>query len=261
MSRGLDHSTAYARIRRRAATSARAKAVHAQLFTLRYLRELIRPRPTYAQAGEDLAVERLLGSVRSFVDIGAHDGITYSNTFLFALRGARGVCFEPIPTNFARLRALHRLTRRVECRNYGISDASRAGSMVAAHGLSYLPETLDEEHLRAHPELTPGSAPERVELRTFADSMHGLGLPNPVDLLSVDVEGHELPVLRSVADTGVLFRAVIVETHLDDQSTDERLWTHHDLGAIEDLLAALGYEPAETTFVNTVYVQRALSTV
>src|SRR5262249_22987803 len=40
----------------------------------------------------------------SFIDIGAHDGVTYSNSwFLEKKRGWRGVCIEPNPVVFKRL--------------------------------------------------------------------------------------------------------------------------------------------------------------
>ena len=41
---------------------------------------------SFAQAEEDLKLEELIGDVRWFVDIGANDGVTGSNTFYFALR-------------------------------------------------------------------------------------------------------------------------------------------------------------------------------
>ena len=51
----------------------------------------ISKKSSFAQAGEGLKLEELIGDVRWFVDIGANDGVTGSNTFYFALRGARGI--------------------------------------------------------------------------------------------------------------------------------------------------------------------------
>ena len=62
------------------------------------------PRPSYSQYGEDEILSDLLGPIDAVVDIGANDGVSGSNTFLFVLRGARALLFEPIPEIFAVLR-------------------------------------------------------------------------------------------------------------------------------------------------------------
>lgn len=129
-----------------------AKAVYARCFLLFYLWEKLkrkRVQRTYAQQGEDLKVGELLGHVGFFIDIGAHDGISGSNTFYWALRGARGICFEPVRQTYQKLRSLYLLNRRVICKNCGVSDRTRQSEIVALDFLSYLPETED----RAHSEL------------------------------------------------------------------------------------------------------------
>src|ERR1700682_1749414 len=109
-----------------------AKSLYSKCFVFRYLKAkaFCRGR-SFAQAGEDLQVESLIGNVNYFVDIGAYDGISGSNTFYFALKGARGVCFEPIKGAFSRLASLYRLNSKVSCRNCGISDENRHAEMVA----------------------------------------------------------------------------------------------------------------------------------
>ena len=39
-----------------------------------------------------------------FLDIGAHDGVNGNNTFLFEKIGWSGVCIEPIPSVFEKLK-------------------------------------------------------------------------------------------------------------------------------------------------------------
>ena len=39
-----------------------------------------------------------------FLDIGAHDGVTGSNTFFFEKLGWDGICLEPIPSVFDKLK-------------------------------------------------------------------------------------------------------------------------------------------------------------
>jgi FkbM family methyltransferase len=226
-----------------------ARYLYARSFALRYW-AAPRSGHSFAQAEEDLIIEKLLQRVGFFIDIGAHDGITGSNTFYFALRGARGICFEPVRWTFQKLQSLYALNRRVLCRNVAISDRSGETEIVGADFLSYIPETMDQVHLSAHPPLETKA--EKIKLLTFSKAIAGLDIPQTIDLLSVDVEGHELNVLRSIPFDRFKFRAVVLETHLQDNGTVK--WRHRDLDTIELLLSKAGYHRSSSTWVNTIYV-------
>ena len=233
------------------------RRLYFNLFTMRYVRALLFPRPSYAQAGEDTRIRELLNDVRFFIDIGSYDGITDSNTFLFALRGAHGICFEPVRETFIKLSALYRFNRRVECRCCGISDIKRQGTIYPMQGLSCIPETEDPDHSVCHPVLAQRTRCEPIQLVTFADAVAGLDLPDPIDLLSLDVEGHELNVLRSIPFEQFRFRMIVVETHLRQPLTSGFLWRHRDLDAINALLRTCGYYPVSESWANTLYAPRS----
>ena len=62
---------------------------------------------SYSQSGEENAILAAVmdkGYPCTFLDIGAFDGVTYSNTRALALAGWKGVLVEPSPRNFAALR-------------------------------------------------------------------------------------------------------------------------------------------------------------
>jgi len=59
----------------------------------------------YSQNEEEKYILQYLGDkVGSFIDIGANDGVTLSNTRALADRGWAGVLVEPSPTAFAKLK-------------------------------------------------------------------------------------------------------------------------------------------------------------
>jgi FkbM family methyltransferase len=236
-------------LRAMARHSPAARYLYARSFALRYL-AAPKSGHSFAQAGEDLMVENLLHRVEFFIDIGAHDGISGSNTFYFALRGARGICFEPVRWTFQKLKSLYAFNRRVQCRNVGISDSSGETDIVVADFLSYLPNTLDDAQLSTHPPLE--TKVERIKLLTFSQAIAGLNVPQTIDLLSIDVEGHELNVLRSIPFDQYRFRAIVLETHLEENGRLK--WRHRDLDAIELLLSAAGYHRSSSTWVNSIYV-------
>jgi len=235
-----------------------ASSIYGRLRCLHYLREKGRGTGSsrsysYPGHGDDLLAHKLLGSVQFFVDIGAGDGTTGSNTFYFALRGARGVCFEPLSASYASLRRLYLFNRKIVCRNCGISDRTRDAEIVSQRDRSYIPETEDQAHTRLFPvEASSGGALTRIRLQTFSDATRGIALPEVIDLLDIDVEGHELSVLRSIPFDRYDFRLIILETHLLDEHGGY-LWKHRDLDEMNRLLAERGYREVGRTPANTFY--------
>lgn len=84
---------------------------------------------SYAQGGEDLAVLNLFKLLEvekpSYLDIGAHDGMTISNTRLLYERGCRGVCVEANPALIPSL-----LAARPQDRVVNVGVAPQAGKLT-----------------------------------------------------------------------------------------------------------------------------------
>jgi len=215
------------------------------------------PKPTYAQCQEDMAVEILIGGVRKFVDIGAADGVTCSNTFLFALKGASGLSFEPTRQHFTVLKQLYAGNPRMICINEGCSDAEKQTVMQFDGLLSYIKETEDAGH-SAHVAryMTDKVQEQTVALRPFSFWLARHPQFRMVDLLSVDVEGHELNVLRGIDFTQFQTRLVVIETHSTDK--EGHAWLHRDYDSIDAVLKSAGYRPALKSPLNTFWISAGL---
>lgn len=221
---------------------------------LSYGRHRLAPQRTYAADYEDVAAWTLLGGVNTFVDVGANDGFTCSNTFLFAMRGARGFCFEPDPENFKRLSQWYRCQSRVRCIQQGMSD--RAGRLeMRSDGLLSAIIATDDVGLGQLLATwrNPDAALVEIEVSTLAH--YFLQQPDhiPCDVLSIDVEGHELSVLRGIdwEATPKPARCVIVETHSFAGATP---WRHRDFNEIAELLKERGYREVAASQNNTFWL-------
>ena len=124
----------------RAALQGRAAINFRRALLRRGLRSLTQnfsaPHPRYfSQHGQDLFVDNFLFRGRRngyFVDVGAYDGVTYSNTcFLERELGWQGVCFEANPRAYAKLAA----ARRCSTVNAGVGATPRSLKFLS------LPET------------------------------------------------------------------------------------------------------------------------
>lgn len=194
-----------------------AKLRYAKYYLGVLLRNWKEHRESYAQHGEDLLVERLLGQVDSFIDIGANDGVLFSNTYKFAKEGARGLCIEPSSQTFRKLWLNQLFNPRVKCLNAAVTNDE---------GPTYLQEDGYESILsRVCSKPNPGTyAVKAISLENIFKKYPYL---QRVDLISIDVEGHEEAVIDGVGDKPLDSKIVILEV---DKSDEEKILGKPALG-------------------------------
>ncbi len=167
-----------------------------------------------------------------FVEAGANDGIDQSNTFyLEAARGWAGILVEPV----AELAALATRFRRATVINAALGGPDNAGSTIDM----MFSDLVSSPVRSARPQRWGGLLgpnPERVsaKVRTLSEILDAANAPT-VDLLSLDVEGYELPALAGLDLTRHRPRFILIETQRPDAVAAalvgyvmiERL-SHHD---------------------------------
>ena len=150
-----------------------------------------------------------------FLDVGADDGVDRNNTLFFETRGWTGVCVEPSPARFAALAR----NRRCECLNVAISftpgEAEFLDITGYGKGLSGIVRNYDPRHLERIERETTGNTLTtskrvvHVPAVTLASLLATRGLGH-IDYCSIDVEGSELDVLRSIEWSAVTFGVLTV---------------------------------------------------
>ena len=131
-----------------------------------------------------------------FLEAGAHDGYTQSNTYyLERFRNWSGVLVEAVPE--LRVKAVRRRPRSrvVGC---AVVGPAAAGVMVEFAFGDLMPKVGDDTHADAGLQ-TAGRAAYTVEVpaRTLTDVLDEAGVDG-LDLMVLDVEGHELDALRGM---------------------------------------------------------------
>jgi FkbM family methyltransferase len=210
--------------------------------------------PQYkSQYLQDILLDRWVFKGRTgcvFVDIGAHDGVTYSNSFFFEkVRGWRGVCIEPNPEVFAQLVA----NRQCATLNCCVSDRAGAAPFMKVSGysemLSGIVENYDPEHrLRIAQEIEQfGGSSEivSIEARTFRDVVTQCDFPE-VTYLSIDTEGSELSILQSIDFTRVFVHALTVEYNFE-----------HAKAQLIALMGGNGFDLAQVLGHDLLFLNRA----
>jgi FkbM family methyltransferase len=201
------------------------------------------PRP--ALHGMDRKLERHLGDAPGFfIEAGANDGYQQSNTyFLERHKGWRGLLVEGIPELYERCRRLRSRSTVVNCALVAPDHAAPTVTMHYAHLMSLVEGSMKSAAARAqHVDLgraQQGVAAYSVDVPacTLESVLDGLPSAPPIDLLSLDVEGYEVQVLRGLNLDRYAPRFILVEARYFDEvdallcpryELAERL-THHDV--------------------------------
>ena len=167
-------------------------------------------KDSYAQHGEDKLVEQLLpNGVHSFIDIGANDGVLFSNTYKFAKNGAQGLCVEPSKMTYWKLRLNHLFHRNI---------TSIHAAMSNTDGKIFLKELGYESTLSSvSTKKTKNSYP--VDCITFDNILERKPDFIEVDLLTIDTEGHEKEILQGLTKSNFKAKVIIIESDKDLSDT------------------------------------------
>ncbi|HZW61607.1 MAG TPA: FkbM family methyltransferase [Candidatus Babeliales bacterium] len=203
------------------------KLLIALCFTITYLALAQYPQPYapyYSQCGQDKYLnEQLFHDKKNgiFIEIGAHDGISYSNAYYFEkYLGWTGLCIEPHPEKFAQLIK----NRKALCIQACIASHNGTAQFLKISGepnmLSGLYDSYDPRHLaRVEKELArDGGTKEIITVQTInlTDllAQHSI---NYVDFISIDTEGNELDILQSIDFMAIDIEVIIVENNFNSQ--------------------------------------------
>lgn len=208
-------------------------------------------RTSYAAMGEDLVIGVLLRDVLkiatpTYLDIGAADPVAVNNTYMLYSQGSHGVLVEPNPGYVARLRR-SRPRDVVVAAGIGVGEARDADYYVFKDNPwinTFSPETA-EFRQRNGDELERVVKMPLVPIMTVIDE-HLRAAP---DLLSIDAEGLDLDIVRSL-DLAKYRPAVICAETKGAAAT-------HESTPIAQYLVTQGYIVTAGTLTNTILVDLA----
>ena len=190
--------------------------------------------PLYAQGREDIYLLRLFGrNYKGFyVDVGANDGVFVSNTYSLYRRGWRGICLEPNPEVFHRLKAV-----RPEdiCLNLAAGAEDGALTLAWREGLSE-GSTLQAVDMVGRSSLS-------VEVKPLTRILSEQLAPSSFDVLSIDVEGFEVNVMKGLDWAAFSPRVIVMEYNNGGRANP----------AAVEMVGTLGYRPIAINRWNMIF--------
>tara|TARA_B110000858_G_C17709823_1_gene429991 strand:+ start:43 stop:915 length:873 start_codon:yes stop_codon:yes gene_type:complete len=179
---------------------------------------------SYSQLNQDITVISFFNNKKNlfFLEIGANDGINLSNTYLLEKKyNWKGICSEPLPDRFEQLKK----NRNVHCDNQAVF---RESDLTVKFKVSDLTSGIIESYpnistcngrkiekkqrkLLKNKENNKSKQEIDVKTITLEDLLDKYNAPNTINYFSLDTEGSELQILKSVDFTKYKFQYINVE--------------------------------------------------
>lgn len=215
------------------------------LFCLNLLTSLYssRRRGGFSQTGEDLIIAKFFPEPGAgfYLDVGSGQPVIGSNTYRFYRLGWRGILIDPIPRNVRLTRLLRFKDRIIESL---VGEFNETRSFFEFEPYEY--STTDKSTAEKLISIGEVKLVRILEYKTMLLSDLDLTFkPTEQCFLTVDVEGFDLQVLRSINWQEFRPRVICVEAWEPNTETNT---------TIHELLTFNGYFEQEKTVLSKIYV-------
>jgi FkbM family methyltransferase len=221
-------------------------------FYYKYFNKRYYQQDCFSQHGEDLIIDSCLQSLGivkpSYIDIGSHHPYRLSNTFHFYLRGCRGINIEPDPILFE----LFRIHRKEDVNlNMGVYNENQKLIFYLMHPNTL--NTFNKEESDNYVRMGHKRLGEKlIEVKLLSEILNTVNDGAFPDFMSIDIEGLDLLVLKTINYKTNYPKVICVETTIyDGNKVDQRKNTE-----ITEFLLSQGYIIYADTFINTILYKK-----
>lgn len=162
---------------------------------------------SYAQSGEDLILNNIFLSKNNgfYIDVGANHPNKNSNTNFFYKKGWTGINIDAHPYAIKLFQKKRKNDFNIEA---GISDTNGHINYYMFKETSY--NTFNKESVNEIKKVSSLICIKKVEVKPLSQVLKNIEMP-PIDIMSVDVEGFDLQVLKSNNWVNYRPKVVVVE--------------------------------------------------
>lgn len=178
------------------------------IFLVNQINKIPKYELSYSQYGQDSYILHKLFNYKNkgvFLDVGGNDPINCNNTYLFEKSGWTGIAIEP-QTDFNEA---WENNRKTELLNYVIGEENKKVNFISGgekeNGLS---------GVEGYNKVSKNNQNKIEKEQKRLDSILIERNINKVDLLSIDVEGYEMNVLKSIDFKRIDIKVIVIENNI-----------------------------------------------
>jgi FkbM family methyltransferase len=210
-------------------------------------------KKSYSQCGEDLIIRFIFNLLKNanptYIDIGANHPTLLNNTYLFYKEGSKGITIEP---NLSLHKKLKGKRRRDINLCMGISDTPGSMDFYRFHPHTMSTFSKDEAEKLQNEYGYILEEVIKVKLDTLQSIISKYCNGIFPDLLSLDVEGLDEQILRSIDFEKSTPTIIVTETSHFSMTYKEDLKRTD----IIEFLKSKGYIAYADTLINTIFVKK-----
>jgi FkbM family methyltransferase len=183
-----------------------------------------------------------------FVDVGAYNGIDFSNTWRLAVAGWRGICYEPV-LPFYNLCVQNHKEHNIKTVQTCIGNKTGKVDFYVAWTLS----TYNEDHLHSEYWKNDYKNTAKIvsDITTLDQSLADNEIEKDFEVLSIDVEGAETDVLLGFNVEYWQPKMVIIEAQELHEAPELKLQAPF----INDYFKIVGYSKIYCDSINNIYIR------
>lgn len=198
---------------------------------------------SFSQSGEDMVLKKFFSDKKTgtFVDVGAHHPIKFSNTYYFYLKGWRGINIDPIPGVMDKFNCIRPEDINLEL---AIGFPGRATFYIFEEGCY---NTFDQKAAQYIQENKISNIISQIDIDKISLGevlKRHLKEDSTIDFLTIDAEGLDEEILKS--NDWAMFKPEMIctETYSRDES--------REITSL-DILNQQGYELVGKTQFSSIY--------
>lgn len=173
----------------------------------------------YGQFLEDKYINELFPNENNGVciEIGAYDGVSFSNSYFFEKKGWNCLCIEPIPDSFDKCKSVRKNCVKCCISDKDKDDAEFTVFNILGNNLSAISSLNPDERLvESHKHLIKDTSKIQVKVRSLTSLLDELNFDKDIDFISIDTENTELDVLKGIDFNKYNIKMLIIENNYNE---------------------------------------------
>ena len=224
-------------------------------FCVKQLCKLIGLSFSFSSDGEDVILMKYLCRIKNgnYFDIGSHQPVKHSNTFLFYLTGWKGVCIDPLPNLKSKYRFIRRRDKFINAGVIGSRSKSQKKLNFFYYKNNRDNSTFDPARVKELSSKFGREPSSIIDIPTLnvadilSSSEEIIGVSKEINFLNLDIEGFEIDILNDLFSCKVYPWIICVEELGKVAETLKN-------GEIHRLMTNNGYILGSRTFLSSIYI-------